>query len=197
MNARRIALSVGLVALGVVGTPQSSSAQRVSADIHIGTGPVDGIIRIGDRPDYRVYGRPRRMIVERRHGRWNSRHYRNAQFVVVFYDRGRDLYFDRYDQGLEEVRVFQDGGRYYRYDSYDGYDRYDRYDGYDRYDRGDRWGRNDRDWDRDRDRDRHDRDRYDRRDDRNRDWYYERNGRNDNRNDRKENKGRRDHDDRH
>ncbi len=181
MIARRIALSVGLAALSAVGAPQSSSAQRVSADIHIGSGPVDGVIRIGDRPDYRVYGRPRRMVVERRHGRWNSRNYRNAQFVVVFYDRDRDLYFDRYDQGLERVRVFQDGGHYFRYDSYDGYDR------------GERWGRNDRGRDRDRD----DRDRYERRADRNRDWYYERNGRNDNRNDRKENKGRRNHDDQH
>ena len=186
MIARRIALSVGLAALGAVTTPQSSAAQRVSADIRIGSGPVDGIIRIGDQPDYRVYGRPRRMVVERRHGRWNSRNYRNAQFVVVYYDRDYDQYYDRYDRGLEEVRVFEDGGRYFRYDDYH------------RDDRGERWGRNDRDrdWGRDRDRDwgldrdRDDRDRYNRRDEKNRDWYYERNGRN-------ENKGRRKHDDQH
>lgn len=209
MNPRRIALRVGIVALGAVATAQSSVAQRVSADIHIGSGPVDGVIRIGDRPDYRVYGRPRRMVVERRHGRWNSRNYRNAQFVVVFYDRDRDLYFDRYDQGLDEVRVFQDGGQYYRYDSYDGYDGHDGYDGYDNYDRGERWGRydwgrydrgrddRDRDWGRDRgrDRDRDDRNRYDRRDDKNRDWYYERNGRYEQRNGKHEKKGRRNHDD--
>ena len=178
----RLAFSVGLVALGAVGAPQFSAAQRVSADIHIGSGPVAGTIRIGDRPSYRVYGRPRRVdavvdyptrvVVERRHG-WNPRNRRNAQFVVVFYDRDCDLYFDRYSQGLEEVRVFQDDGRYFRYDDTD---------------RGERWGRNDRDRDRDRGRD--DRDRYDRRDEKKRDWYYERNGRN-------ENDGRWEHDHQH
>ena len=173
MIARQIALSFGLIALGAVGAPQSSIAQRVSADIRIGSGPVAGTIRIGDRPYYREYGRPRRAYaevayptrvrVERRHG-WNLRNHRNSQLVVAYYDRDCDLYFDRYYRGLEEVRVFQDGGRYFRYDDSD------------RDDRGERWGRNDRDRDRDRD----DHDRYDRRDKKNRDWYYERNGRNEN-----------------
>ena len=175
MIARQIALSFGLIALGAVGAPQSSIAQRVSADIRIGSGPVAGTIRIGDRPYSRVYGRPRRaygevayptgVSVERRHG-WNQRNRRNSQLVIVYYDRDCDLYFDRYSRGLEEVRVFQDGGRYFRYDDSD------------RDDRGERWGRNDRNRDRDRDRDDHDR--YDRRDKKNRDWYYERNGRNEN-----------------
>ncbi len=177
MFARRIALFVGLAGLGAA---QSGSAQRVSADIHIGSGPIDGVIRIGDRPDYRIYGRPRRayaevvrpvrLVVERRHG-WNPNRHRNGRIVVVFYDRDSDLYFDRYSRGLEEVRVCQDDQRFYRYDDFDRYDRDRRW--------GNDGGRGDRDWNdrgRDRDRDdRDDRDRY-RRNEKNRDWYYERNG---------------------
>ena len=169
MIARRIALNLGLAAIGAVGATRPGTAQRVSADIHIGSGPVAGTIRIGGRPEYRMYGRPRRayaeevypvrVAVERRHG-WNPRRHQNARLVVVFYDRDCDLYFDRYHRGLEEVRVYQDGGRYFRGDD-------------DRDDREDRRGWNDRD------RDRGHRDRYDRRDEKNRDWYYERNGRND------------------
>lgn len=186
MFARRIALVIGLAGLGAT---QSGSAQRVSADIHIGSGPVDATIRVGDRPDYRVYGRPRRayaevvrpvrVVVERRHG-WNPRKHRNGRVVVVYYDRDSDLYFDRHSRGLEEVRVYQDDRRYYRYDDFDRYD----WDGR----RGDEWGRRDRDqYDRDRyDRDRNDRDRFGRDERKNRDWYHERNG--------NRNKDRREHD---
>ncbi len=177
MFARRIALMVGLVGLGAA---QSGSAQRVSADIHIGSGPVGATIRVGDRPDHRIYGRPRRayaevvrpvrVVVERRHG-WNPKRHRNGRIVAVFYDRDCDLYFDRYSRGLEEVRVYQDDRRFYRYDDFDRYDRDQR--------RGNDRGRRDRDrYDRDRDdrNDRNDRDGYGRDEQKNRDWYYERNG---------------------
>ncbi len=171
MFARRFALVIGLAG---VGATQSGSAQRVSADIHIGSGPVGATIRLGDRPDYRLYGRPRRVyaevvrpvrvVVERRHG-WNPKRHRNARVVVVYYDRDCDLYFDRYSRGLEEVRVYQDDRRFYRYDDYDRYDRDDRH--------GQGWRRGDRDRS---DRDRRDRDDYGRDEQRDRDWYYERNG---------------------
>ena len=86
MFARRIALMVGLVGLGA---DQSGSAQRVSADIHIGSGPVGATIRLGDRPDYRIYGRPRRAYAE-------------VVRPVRVYQDDRRFYryndFDRYDR---------------------------------------------------------------------------------------------------
>ena len=170
MITRRVGFAFGLVMFGAAATPTPGAAQRVSADIRLGSGPIVGTIRIGDRPYYRMYGRPRRayaeavypvrVAVERRHG-WNRRR-DNGRLVVVFYDRDCDLYFDRYHRGLEEVRVFQDEGRYYRYDDYN--------EGR----RDDRWGRKGHDRDRDRDWDRDDR-----RGEKGRDWYYERNGRDD------------------
>ena len=51
MFARRIALMVGLVGLGAA---QSGSAQRVSADIHIGSGPVGATISTTRRRPSRV-----------------------------------------------------------------------------------------------------------------------------------------------
>lgn len=171
----RHALGLGLAAVTALAPTGQAEAQRVSADIHIGGWPVAGTIRIGERPyyrDYGYYGRPRRhevvivhrdyprrVVVERRHG-WNWKKHRNAELVVVYYDRHCGLYFDRYHRGLEEVRVLRDRDRYYWYDDYDG-GRDDRY----LYDR--------RGHDRDRDRDRYRRDdrrrfrddRYDRDDD--------------------------------
>lgn len=154
----RHAFGLGFAALAAVATAEESQAQRVSADIHIGGWPVAGTIHVGDRRDG-YYGRPRREVdyfprrlsVERRHG-WNWKKHRNAQLVVVYYDRQCDLYFDRYRRGLEEVRVLRDDDRYYWYDDYNG-NRDDRF----RYDR------------RGSDRDRRVDDRYDRRNDRDRD----------------------------
>jgi hypothetical protein len=166
----RFAFGLGFAAVVAAGTWEEGQAQRVSADIHIGGYPVAGTIHIGDRPYYRdryygyrdgYYGRPRRPLiiypqriaVERRHG-WNWKKHRNAELVVVYFDRQCGLYFDRYRRGLEEVRVLWDDNRYYWYDDYDGRDERFRYDR-----RGDRrWDDRDRRWD----------DRYDRR--RDRDW---------------------------
>ena len=122
----------------------SASAQRVSADIRIGgRGPISGRVRIESRDGYRDryyrdYGyRPRQVRVEvRRFDRGNhygwDRFRRQARVVVVYYDRNDDCYYDRsFYPGLEEVRVYEDDGRFYRIDG-DDYDdrRYDdrRYD---------------------------------------------------------------------
>ena len=166
-------------------TAEPASAQRVSADIRIGGGPIAGHIRIG--PDRRYRERPRFVRVEVLRGRdyyrrpsW-FRSFRNeARIIVVFYDRGRDYYYDRFRPGLMRVNVYERGGRFYRWDD-DRFDRWvgdrwnnnrwdDRYDGYDR--RDDRYDRRD--------------DRFDRRDDR----YDRRDDRRDRRDDRRDRKGR-------
>lgn len=146
---------------------EPASAQRVSADIRIGSGPIAGHIRIGD---YGYRNRPRFVRVEVLHARdfyrrsdWLRSFRRNARMQVVYYDRDRDFYYDRGRPGLIQINVFERDGRFYRWDD-ERFDRWvcdrwnddrwdDRYDGYDRNDRYDR--RDDR-------RD----DRYDRRDDR-------------------------------
>jgi len=174
------ALLLSLVSAG------SASAQRVSADIRIGgRGPISGRVRIESRDRYRDryvrdYGyRPRQVRVEvihrsdRRFDRggsfydWN-RFRRNARVVVIYYDRDDDCYYDReFYPGLQEIRVLEDDGRYYRFDdgySNRGYDdrryddrryddrryddrRYDdRYDGR-RYDNRGNDGRDGRSWD--------------------------------------------------
>jgi hypothetical protein len=52
---------------------------------------------------------------------------RDYRAVRVYYDAGRDCYYDRpYYQGLRAVVVYQNGGRYYYDDRRDG----DRRDGY-------------------------------------------------------------------
>ncbi|HTL05683.1 MAG TPA: hypothetical protein VL241_08040 [Gemmatimonadales bacterium] len=140
----------------------SASAQRVSADIRIGgRGPISGHVRIDsrDRDRYRdrYYResnyRPRQVRVEvfrrdrGRHLGWYRQLQRRGRVVVVYYDRDEDCYYDRrFYPGLQEIRVYEDDGRYYRPDD----DRYfdDRSD--------DRWGRDDR----------RDDGRYDRRDNR-------------------------------
>ena len=159
------ALALSLLSAG------SASAQRVSADIRIGgRGPINGRVRIESRDRYRDryyrdYGyRPRQVRVEvirrsdRRFDRggsfydWN-RFRRTARVVVVYYDRDEDCYYDReFYPGLEEIRVLEDDGRFYRLD--DGYNRgYDdrRYDDrrYDdrRYDNRGNDGRDGRSWD--------------------------------------------------
>lgn len=118
----------------------SASAQRVSADIRIGgRGPVSGHVRIESRDRYRDryyrdYGyRPRvvRVDVIRRHDRgrhsgWFKQFHRKGRVVVVYYDRWDDCYYDRrFYPGLQEIRVYERDGRYYRMDDRDWDDRYD------------------------------------------------------------------------
>ncbi len=164
MISRRRSIGLGIAALASISIASSASAQRVSADIHIGGYPVSGTIHIGDghpRPRRVVYERahPGRIHVEYRRG-WNPRRYRNARVIVVYYDRRDDRFYDGFRRGLEEVRVYHHDGRYYRFDD----------------DRGGRYDRDDR-------RDRRDRDRYESRDrDRDRDWN-ERDRRDDDRDD--------------
>lgn len=130
---------------------QPASAQRVSADIRIGGGPVAGHIRIG--PDRR-YGyrdlRPRLVRVEvlrdrdyRRNSSWFKKFRKDARVYVVYYDRSRDFYYDRFRPGLVDVHVYQRGGRFYRWDN-PRFDRWvrDRWDD-DRWD--DRWDGRDND----------------------------------------------------
>lgn len=163
MISRRRSIGFGFAALASLSLASSASAQRVSADIHIGGYPVAGTIHIGDgypRPRRVEYHRayPSRIYVE--HRRWHPRKYRGARVIVVYYDRRDDRFYDGYRRGLEEVRVYHHDGRYFRFDD----DRYGRYDSRDRYDRRDRdrdrrWD-DDRDWrDDDRDDDRWSRDR--------------------------------------
>lgn len=152
-----------LAALIATALPTLASAQRVSADIRIGTGPVDGrivvgepyhhgSIAVGDRNyDRHGYGEVVVYRVHRGYGWWRNRGYRA---VTVWYDADRDRYYDRRSRmdrrdGLREVVIYERDGRYYR-------DQADRRDdrGYDRrvrdHDRGDR--------DRDDNRYNHDRD---------------------------------------
>jgi hypothetical protein len=187
-------LSLGSALVFSLVSAGSASAQRVSADIRIGGGgPVSGHVRIDSHDRYRDryyrdYGyRPRLVRVEviRRHDRgrhngWYRDFQRKARVVIIFYDRRDDRYYDRrFYPGLEEIRVFERDGRYYRPDDRDWYDRFDgrrdddwdRRDGRDDRDRRDGWYDRDRrdgrdGWD--------DRDRRDGRDDRDRrggrDW---------------------------
>ena len=146
----KVTILAATLGLGLLSAPPVQ-AQRVSADILIGSGPVAGRVLIGNPyplhrdiyvqryPVRRVVVEryaPRVIVVERFHrGRSRARfHRQNYRPVFVYYD-GRSRYYDRYQAGLREVRVYELDGRYYRVD-----DRYDRdYDT--RYDRRD----NDRD----------------------------------------------------
>lgn len=167
MNGRRLVFGLGMASLVLVGAPSSARAQRVGADIRIGDGPVVGTIHIGDRYGY---PRPRRVMYERDHPRrievrndrgWRPWKHRDARPVVVYYDREYNEYYGGYSQGLEEIRVYQDGDRFYRFDDQDY-----RREGWYQRDNG-RWEHDrDRDWDREH---RRDRDRDDRWRDRNRD----------------------------
>lgn len=167
MNGRQLVFGVGIASMVLAGAPDSARAQRVGADIRIGDGPVVGTIHIGDRYGY---PRPRRVIYERgypsrinvRYDRgWRPWKHRDARLVVVYYDRDDDEYYGDYRRGLEEIRVYQDGDRFYRFDDQDY-----RREGWYQRDNG-RW-EHDRDWDRDHRRDRD-------RDDRWRDWDRDRN----------------------
>ena len=140
-------LGVGSALLFSLWSAAPTHAQRVSADIRIGgRGPISGHIRINpSRRDhyrdryYRDYGyRPRQIRVEvlRRYDRgrhlgWYKQFRRQPRVVVVYYDRDDDCYYDRrFYPGLQEIRVYENDGRYYRPDDDSWDDRYDdrRYD---------------------------------------------------------------------
>jgi hypothetical protein len=103
-----------------------ASAQRVSADVRIWGGPVAGHIRIGpDRYPYRYRDyRPRIVRVEvlrvrdyRHPPGWFREFRRTARVYIVYRDRDRDLYYDRYRPGLVECEVYERDGRFYRWES--------------------------------------------------------------------------------
>jgi hypothetical protein len=117
-----------LAALVATTLPTLASAQRVSADIRIGSGPVDGRIVVGGpyhrggievgARDYDRHGYGEVVVyrVHRGYGWWRNRGYRA---VTMWYDVDRDRYFDRqsrYDRrdGLREVVIYERDGRYYR-----------------------------------------------------------------------------------
>lgn len=185
---RRLLLSGILAALSVA-APRAE-AQSVSADVWIGTGPVFGRVHIGEDPyDYyrrRRYERPvvivqpRVIVVERlrprgrgwSHG-WYRKFRRDHRVVVVYYDGRSERFYDRpFRRGLQEVRVYERGGRHYWIDrgdrDWNDDRRYYRERDWDDEYRGRDWDRRDGNWDRrDGDRDRRDRDgRRDRDDDR-------------------------------
>ncbi|MEO8449180.1 MAG: hypothetical protein ABI647_05280 [Gemmatimonadota bacterium] len=138
MTSRILTLGGMLAGLAAL-APMSATAQSVQADIRIGgNGPIGGRVIIGQRPR----PRGRLVVVDRRRGlpSWLRRDYqydRRPPLIVVYYDPRDDRYYDEYYDGLEEVRVFDEDGRYYRYDDFD---RYYRSEGY----RDPRWGRDDR-----------------------------------------------------
>lgn len=126
------------------------SAQRVSADVAIRSGPVAGRVVVGD--GYSTYRRPmayrrapaRIIVVERVYLRHRAafRHWQRHDYraVVAYYRDGR--YYDRYLRGgppMREVLIYERGGRYY--DVCDERDSRDHYQGPSRYDD------HDRDWD--------------------------------------------------
>lgn len=160
--------SVVLLALTLL-VPITLPAQRVTADIAVGSGPVAGRIIIGDpayshggierrsAPRYRPATREVIVIRAHRGQGWYRRH--GWRPIRVWYDAPRRIYYhDRpvhASRGLRLVVVYERDGRYV-WDDRDGDwrddDRRDRYD--------DDWSRDDRDGLRER------RDRDDHRDDR-------------------------------
>lgn len=136
--------------------PGALAAQRVSADIVIGHGPIAGRVILGDpyphhartlvvvhpyhryRPVYREV-----VVVHRSRGHdWYRRH--GYRPVRVWYDRDDRRYYERHDRnhpGLRAVVVYERGGRYYSDDRYEDDDRDGR--------SGRHTGRNDDRWERD------------------------------------------------
>lgn len=111
-----------LLTLASLALPAAGQAQQVVADISIAGGPVSGRIIVGD-----PYPRYHRTYVERRHrpayhevivirGHRGHGWYRNQGYRVVrvYYDRGRNSFYDRpYHSGLRAIVVYERGGRYY------------------------------------------------------------------------------------
>jgi hypothetical protein len=115
--------------------PGPLAAQRVSADIIIGHGPIAGRVILGDpfpyhshtivevrpypryRPEYREV-----VVVHRSRGHdWYRRH--GYRTVRVWYDADRGRYYQHHDRnqaGLRAVVVYERGGRYYSDDRYEG-----------------------------------------------------------------------------
>jgi hypothetical protein len=99
------------------------SAQRVSADVAIRSGPVASRVTVGD--GYSTYRRPvvyrrapaRIIVVERvylrHHKAWRHWQRHGYRPLVVYYRGGR--YYDRYVRGvpMREVVIYERGGRYY------------------------------------------------------------------------------------
>jgi hypothetical protein len=123
------------------------SAQRVTADVAIRSGPVASRVVIGD--GYSTYRRPvvyrrvpaRVIVVERvylRHGA-AMRHWQRHGYhpVVVYYRDGR--YYDRHLRGgppMREVVIYERNGRYFHVcDERDWRDHYQGPSGHDDQDR--------------------------------------------------------------
>ena len=129
VNTRSVLLSSAMLFPLLISTP--AHAQRVTAEIRIGGGPVAGRIILGDGRG-RYESRPRAIRqVEWIRGRdnrrfdWFRRFGQHARAVIVFYDRRDDqYYFDRFRPGLLEIRIYERDGRFYRFDD----DRFDRRD---------------------------------------------------------------------
>lgn len=134
---KSIALSLPF-ALGLALTPLApAAAQRVNADIIIGSGPISGRVVVGDHvrryPPRRVVVRryaPRPLVIYRvggprgrAHG-WYRRH--GYRPVTVYYRDGH--YYDRIhddhdywgDSGFQAVVLWRRGDRYYQADDYRG-----------------------------------------------------------------------------
>jgi hypothetical protein len=126
------------------------SAQRVSAEVAIRSGPIASRVVVGD--GYSTYRRPvvyrrapaRVIVVERvyLHHRSALRHWQRQGYrsVVVYYRDGR--YYDHDVRGgppMRELVIYERNGRYYHV--CDERDWHDHYQGPSRYDD------QDRDWD--------------------------------------------------
>ena len=161
MSLKMLSAGFGLL---VALAPMPAEAQRVSADIYVGTGPIRGHVRVGERPRYYrarhvvvqpryrservivIERRPQRLHVQRwRHHRHGSRVCVASRHdtVIVFYDARKDRFYDDYRPGLREVAVYEHEGGLYRDWDRDDYRRYHEDDR--RYDR--RWSDDDDDYD--------------------------------------------------
>jgi hypothetical protein len=124
MNTSTCAWSL-VAGLALIATPLH--AQRVSAEVVVRGGPVNGRVMAHD--GYSTYHRPvRRVMVERqsprivqverfRHRHWKHWRRHGYRQVVVYYIDGR--YYDRAYRGHQrgyEVVVYERGGRFYRVD---------------------------------------------------------------------------------
>jgi hypothetical protein len=130
--------SLAFVALMAGAYPGVAAAQRVTADIRIGSGPVEGRVvvrdpdyryprtRVEDRSRYHQHRGYREVEVIRIHGRRGWMHQRGYRAITVWYDSDRDRYFDgRHDDrdGLRAVVIYEREGRFYRDDDRDRHDR--------------------------------------------------------------------------
>jgi len=156
--------SLSLASFLIVGSLDA----QVRGAVMFGGSPIAETVIFGAGPRRPAYRDSRVVIVEEwrgprgtARGWWKRGGFRE---VVIYRDRDRDRYYDRFDRGrrdLVEVVAYERGGRYYDGRRFD-----DRYDN--RYDNR-RWNHqrwDDRRWDDRRGDDRRDDARFDRRDDR-------------------------------